>query len=280
LRSFLGFVNLYHQLWYHRSHIISPLTAIASKKSKWIWGDEKQQAFQWIRNTIARQVLLKYPDFSQPFYIFTDASDAQLGVVISQKEWPIAFYSRKLNSAQHNYTTMEKELLSVVETSQQYHHILLGNTCRFFCDHKNLGFHNFKSERVRRWRSTLEEFDYTFEYCPDKENTIDDMVDISTKDFEEITTMEEIIFPASVQKITASQKSLSGLKDKVNSTNHYKSILTEGIPIIHRKGKIVVDTALFQEILEWYHINLNHPGQDCTYKSIACVFFTNNMEEK
>jgi hypothetical protein len=71
---------------------------------------------------------------------------------------------------------MEKELLSVVETSQQYRHILLGNTCRFFCDHKNLGFHNFKSERVRRWRSTLEEFDYTFEYCPGKENTIADML--------------------------------------------------------------------------------------------------------
>jgi hypothetical protein len=104
------------------------------------------------------------------------------------------------------------------------------------------------------------------------------MVDISTKDFEEVTTMEEIIFPASVQNINASQSSLSGLKDKVNSTSHYKSMLTEEIPIIHRKGKIVVDTALFKEIFEWYYINLNHPVRDCTYKSIAAVFFTNNME--
>jgi hypothetical protein len=117
LRRFLGFVNFYRQLWYHRSHIISPLTAITSEKSKWIWGDEQQQAFQLIRNTIARQVLLKDSDFSQPFDIYTDASDAQLGAVISQKERPIAFYSRKLNSAQRNHTTMEKELLSVVETS-------------------------------------------------------------------------------------------------------------------------------------------------------------------
>ena len=179
---------------------------------------------------------------------------------------------------------MEKELLSVVETLQQYRHILLGNKCRLFCDHKNLGFHNFKSERVKRWRSTLEEFDYTFEYCPGKENTIADMlsrypiVDISTKDYEEITTLDELAFPASLQNIATSQASVSGLQNKVKTSNHYTTIHTEGVPIIHRKGKIVIGTTLFQEILEWYHINLNHPGQDRTYRTISAVFFTNNME--
>jgi Integrase zinc binding domain len=30
--------------------------------------------------------------------------------------------------------------------------------------------------------------------------------------------------------------------------------------------------------LGYYHINLNHIGQDCTYKTIAAVFYTKNME--
>jgi hypothetical protein len=34
LRSFLGFVNFYRQLWYHRSLIITPLAAITSDKAK------------------------------------------------------------------------------------------------------------------------------------------------------------------------------------------------------------------------------------------------------
>jgi RNase H-like domain found in reverse transcriptase len=155
LRSFLGFVNFYQQIWYHRSQIISPLTAITSEKAKWIWGPDQKLAFKEIRNTIARQVHLKYPDFSKPFEIYTDALDYQHGAVIVQDTWPIVFYSRKLNSAQRNYTTMEKELPSIVETSQQYHHILLGSHGKFFCDRKNLGFHHFKSEHVRRRRATL-----------------------------------------------------------------------------------------------------------------------------
>jgi len=127
-----------------------------------------QKAFQNVRNIIARQVLLHYPDFTLPFDIYTDASDYQLGGVITQNNWPIAFYSRKLTSAQRNYTTMEKELLSIVELAQEYRHMLLGMQCRFFCDHKKLGFTTFRSERVRRWLSTLEEFDYTFKYHPGK----------------------------------------------------------------------------------------------------------------
>ena len=44
------------------------------------------------------------PDFNAPF----DASKLQIGAVISQKGQSIAFYSRNMNSAQHNYTTTEK----------------------------------------------------------------------------------------------------------------------------------------------------------------------------
>jgi RNase H-like domain found in reverse transcriptase len=121
-----------------------------------------------------------------------DSSNFQLGAVISQDTWPIAFYSWELKTAQRNYTTMEKELPSIVETSQQYCHILLGSHCNFYCNHKNLGFNNFKSERVRRWHATLEEFEYTFTYCPGKKNVIADMLSqypmtpVTTSKYEEI----------------------------------------------------------------------------------------------
>ena len=59
--------------------------------------------------------------------IHTDTSDFQLGaVIILQEGKPLTFYSRKLAAAQRNYTTSEKELLSIVETLKEFCSILLG----------------------------------------------------------------------------------------------------------------------------------------------------------
>jgi hypothetical protein len=66
------------------------------------------------------KVILSYPDFNKPFHIHTDASNCQLGAVISQDNHPIAFYSRKLQPAQIRYTTTERELLLIVKTSKEF----------------------------------------------------------------------------------------------------------------------------------------------------------------
>ena len=55
-----------------------------------------------------------------------DASDYQLGAVILQNNKPIAFYNRRLTSAQEKYTITERELLAILETLKEYRNILLG----------------------------------------------------------------------------------------------------------------------------------------------------------
>eukprot|EP00957_Ditylum_brightwellii_P081826 6225092-Ditylum_brightwellii.AAC.1 len=54
------------------------------------------------------------------------ASDTQIGVVINQQGMPVAFYSHKLNITLRNYTTMEQELLAIVETLKEFKNMLLG----------------------------------------------------------------------------------------------------------------------------------------------------------
>jgi hypothetical protein len=75
--------------------------------------------------------------------------------------------------------------------------------------------------------------------------------------------METGLFPATFDKKFASQQSFANLSKKL-ANPHDTTIQCNGLPIIYRKNKIVIDTDLLNEIIGWYHINLNHPGQDCT----------------
>ena len=78
------------------------------------------------KNLIARDIVLAYPDFSKNFVIYTDASKRQLGAVVTQDNRPIAFFGRKLSGPQHKYSIIELELLSIVETLEEFKGMLFG----------------------------------------------------------------------------------------------------------------------------------------------------------
>ena len=106
--AFLVLVNYYRDMCDRRSHLLQPLTAVTSNKVKFKWTDTEQQAFDKIKQIVACNILLIYPDFNERFDIYTDASDFQLGVVIIQNGKPIDFHSSKLTTAQSHYTVTEK----------------------------------------------------------------------------------------------------------------------------------------------------------------------------
>ena len=191
LRKFLGMVQYYRDLWDKRSHLLAPLTDLvgecgvtkATRKSKtkkkpWYWDTCHQEAFDAIKQCLAREVLLAYPDYSLPFDIYTDASSRQLGAVITQRGRPIAFFSRKLSETQRKYSVTELELLSIVETLKEFKGMLWGQTINVFTDHKNLMQQalGLTSDRVYRWRLLLEEYGPTIEYIKGIDNTVADAI--------------------------------------------------------------------------------------------------------
>ena len=184
-------INYYRDIWPQRSHILAPLTALTSAKAKWKWTEEHQLAFDKIKRIMTRETLLAYPNFSVPFDIHTDASLYQLGTCISQNGKPIAFYSQKLNPAQTQYTTTERELLSIVEVLKEFRNILLGQQIHVHTDHENLTYKMFNSDRVMQWRLYIEEYSPDLQYIKGEKNVVADA--LSRLDMDEKPSLNEAL---------------------------------------------------------------------------------------
>ena len=298
LRRFLGMVNYYRDMWVRRSEVLAPLTALTSEKKPFKWDDQCQKAFDTMKRILSKEVLLTYPDFNKPFDIHTDASDVQLGAVISQNEKPIAFYTRKLNPAQTRYTTTERELLAIVETLKEFRNILLGQQITIYTDHKNLCYKNFNTNRVMRWRLLLEEYGPTIKYIKGERNVVADALsrlDLhpqpSSNLLQELFGVEDDAadlppgaYPLKFKTIDLAQqqdKKLMSLLKKDNSSLHLKNFHGGGksIDLVCYKGKIVMPEALQKRTVKWYHDILCHPGRTRTEATIAQHFYWPNMRK-
>ncbi len=91
LRHFLGMVQYYRDLWARQSNMLAPFTSLVgecsqtkstnakgTKKVPWHWDKVHQRAFNHIKATIIKDVVLAYPDYSKVFKIYADASSKQL----------------------------------------------------------------------------------------------------------------------------------------------------------------------------------------------------------
>ena len=90
-------------MWPRWSHVLVSFTEAKN--------DALESSFKEIKSMVSAETLRSYPDWKLPFTVHTDASDKQLGAVISHNYKQIYFFYRKLSKPQRNYTTTEKELL-------------------------------------------------------------------------------------------------------------------------------------------------------------------------
>lgn len=114
-------VQSYHRLasFYRRfvSHFSSIMTLITSfiKEGKFHWTPETTAAFELIKTKPTTVDILVLPNFSETFEFHSDASKLGIDAVISQRGWPISYYSEKLASPHSRYSTFNMEFYVIIQ---------------------------------------------------------------------------------------------------------------------------------------------------------------------
>ena len=122
LCMFIECVNYYSNMRPSCVHILKPLTDHSSLKghAPIPCTPDMQTAFNKMHALMAADALVAYPGHSKQFNIYTDVSDCQLGACIIWDGRPAAYLSCKLSTSQQNYTVMEKEMLSIITTLEDF----------------------------------------------------------------------------------------------------------------------------------------------------------------
>ena len=76
------------------------------------------------------------PHFDANFVVETYASDVAVGSVLMQHDWPVAFMSKALKSAQFNYYTTDHKLLALVLAYKRWRPYLDGKNTVVLTKHK------------------------------------------------------------------------------------------------------------------------------------------------
>lgn len=178
VRSFLGLAGYYRRFIDGFATIGRPLFDVTKQGQEFLWTPQCQEAFDELKQKLVTAPVLIYPDFSKPFILATDASTYALGAVLSQEvdgqEHPVAYCSRTLFPAEKNYSTTERELLSLVWSTKYFRCYLLGRPFKVITDHAALKWMlslKDPSSRLMRWSLRLAEFDFTVEHKAGKRHT-------------------------------------------------------------------------------------------------------------
>ncbi|KAL2104482.1 hypothetical protein VUR80DRAFT_423 [Thermomyces stellatus] len=179
IQVFLGFCNFYRRFIEKYAKVSRPLSDLlkGSKNGKKPGpvqlNNEAMKAFHDLKAKFTTAPLLRHFDPKKRTRVETDASKFAVAAVLSQqhedKKWyPVAFWSRKLNSAEVNYGTPDQEMLAIVEAFKHWRQYVEGpeSPVEVLTDHQNLQSfmqHTKLNGRQARWLIYLAPYDFTTE---------------------------------------------------------------------------------------------------------------------
>lgn len=281
LQTFLGMVNFYHRFVPELSGKLQPLHDACSGKGKDItWSEACKEAFASAKRAISSATMLQHPIDGAHLAISVDASDLAIGGSLDQLhdgQWsPLAFFSKKLSTAEQKYSTFDRELLAMYTGVHKFRHYIEGRAVTIFTDHKPLvGAMSNAADRSPRQTNHLS---FVAEFCTDIQH-ISGKSNVVADALSRAPTVTAILSPdidydqLATEQSTMDVDNLTSLKlEKIpfNNTSVLCDVST-GIP------RPLLPKAWARRAFDAIH-NLSHSAARPTLRAISCRFVWHGMK--
>jgi hypothetical protein len=266
MERFLGAANFMREYVPHYAQHSAQMDAERRRGTAEIsWTSDKLAAFDAFKDALVEAVFLWYPDFTRPFVVTVDASDAGLGAWLGQRDdnqgpedWParvLSCISRRLTPAEANYSATKKELLGVVWALARFRPYVWGRTFQVVTDHKALCFLFSKTHvapMVQTWMETLLEYDFQVIHKAGAENVLSDAL---SRQYMELGAVE--LVPK------------EGVADAVDDTGQADGLdgATQLAVELEKRGKVAPPLAERPRLLAEIH-EKGHYGVEASFKKL------------
>ena len=191
VRQFLGLVGYYRKFVPKFADIARPLTNLTKLDVPYEWTNRCQEAFEFLKQMLLKEPILKYPDPSKPYTLFTDASKFAWACVLTQEYehefdgkkrkilHPITYMSGLFKGSQVNWATLTKEAYAIYVSVKKLDHYIQDAEVTLRSDHlplKSFLQKNTLNTKVNNWAIDITSRcrNIQFEYIKGIKNTLAD----------------------------------------------------------------------------------------------------------
>jgi hypothetical protein len=166
VQSFLSFANFYRRFVYKFSDIADSLINLIKKKTKFLWTDKCQIAFEILKKTFIFDMILRHFDLDRSIIIEIDVFDYVSNDILSQYDDEevlhfVIYFLKKHNSTECNYEIYDKKLMTIIRCFEKWQSELerFVFSISVIFDYKNLKYFAFI-----KWSEFLSRFDFKIVY--------------------------------------------------------------------------------------------------------------------
>ena len=187
IKQFLGLCVYYRKFVPHFLDISRPLAKLTGHGVEWNWCNKCDLSFQMMKDFLILAPILKYPDTSKLYTIFTDVSKYGWAGVLTQEHisvidgkevttnHPVSFVSGMFHGSQLNWAAMTKEAYDMTVKKSTFY--LTGQEITLRSDHlplKKFLNHKTLNNTVDNWAVEIESFKIKFVQFTGKDNVLAD----------------------------------------------------------------------------------------------------------